>query len=189
MNHIVIPLAPAHVHAFTRLVVSIGAAAGLDCAEEALRPHVTVVAYDGLAPEVCADALRSVTEATLPFTIHAHGYGLFTGPQPSDLSLHVPVVRSRPLDDLHAAVSRAVVDSGGAVASWSGPDLWSPHITLLDRCLDGGRLAEIVATLSSRPQPSWRIPVARIAVTGGWAERDSAGPSLRLGSGRPIRIP
>ncbi len=170
MDHLVIPLDRDHTQALTELVRATAMAAGLADTAEVPCPHVTLIAHGGLPP----DAVRAVTDVvtgTTPFAIHAHGYGFFTGDDPSDLSLHVPVVRTAPLDDLHRRLCDALHGTGTQTAPWSEPELWSPHITMLDRGLDPTSLGTAAAWLAQRHHPRWCIPVDRIALTGGWSER------------------
>jgi hypothetical protein len=48
-----------------------------------------------------------IVAATRPFRFHAHGYGFFAGAEPSELCLHVPVVRNVGLDPPRVAVRGA----------------------------------------------------------------------------------
>jgi len=182
MDHLVIPLDPDHVDALQELVERAAAAAELDPLPSPLNPHVTLMAYTGLSPADVSAAIEPVAASTAPFTIHAHGYGFFTGSEPSDISLHVPVVRCGPLDALHRHLCSALRDAGGEVATWSAREMWSPHITLLDRQLDAARLGRATARLAQRHHPSWHIPVDRVALTGGWPERDRCDAVLTLGA-------
>lgn len=181
MDHLVLPLDLPHVQAFEELVAGVAAAAGVPPAARPSRPHITLIAYDGLDRALVPSVVAPVVEATLPFTIHAHGYGCFTGPEPSDLSLHVPVVRSDPLNALHGGLCAALREASAEIAGWSTPDMWSPHITLLDRDLDPTRLGRAATWLAERHHPSWRILVDRIAASGGWPERHQPDLTIRLG--------
>lgn len=183
MDHLVLPLDVSHVHVVDELIAGVAAAAGLTPPPEASDPHLTLIAHRGLDSASVASAIAAVAAATAPFTIHAHGYGFFTGPEPSDLSLHVPVVRSAPLEALHGGLCAAVRDAGADIAGWSAPEVWSPHITLLDRQLDPARLGAAAAWLAQRRHPSWRISIDRVAVTGGWAQRHRPALVLPLGCG------
>lgn len=182
MDHLVVPLDPAHVHPLDELVEGVAAAAGLAPAPGAPNAHLTLIAHAGLDCTRLSALLAPVVGATAPFTVHAHGYGFFTGPEPADLSLHVPVVRSEPLDALHGDLCAALHKAGVDIAGWSTPELWSPHITLLDRRLDPARLGAAAAWLAQRRHPSWQIPVERVALTGGWPERHRPHAVLALGS-------
>lgn len=172
MDHLVIPLDSDHVHTLAELVEGVAAAAGLAPPPSSVQPHITLVAYSRLTRASASTAIEPVITGMDPFTIHAHGYGLFTGADSSDLSLHVPVVGGGPLDVLHRELCAALRHAGAEIAGWSEPEWWSPHITLLDRELDAARLGNAVTWLAGRHHPSWRIPVDRVALCGGWAERD-----------------
>jgi 2'-5' RNA ligase len=182
MDHLVIPLDPDHIEALEELVERVAAAAGLDHDPNPPNPHVTLMAYTGASPAELSAAIEPVAASTAPFTIHAHGYGFFTGNEPSDLSLHVPVVRCDPLDALHRDLCSVLREAGAEIATWSERELWSPHLTLLDRQLDPGRLGLAASWLAQRHHPSWHIPVDRLALTGGWPERDRCDAVLTLGA-------
>lgn len=154
MDHVVIPLDGSHVQAVERVAAAAGArSAGRP------RPHITVVAHQGLASGAAHAVVVGVVRDLAPFVVHAHGYGLFTGAGEGNRSLHVPVVRTDALNELHRRVVAAVERAGGVVASWCHPDRWSPHITVLDGVSDGAHLAAAVAALAERHHPSWELLV------------------------------
>ena len=195
MEHVIAPLDTDHVRAVRHLADEAVAAAGLSEVPPASTAHVTLLAYAGLLPDDAADAMAATVAAAAPFSVHAHGYGMFTGVEPKDLSLHVPVVRTRSLDAFHRGLHGALLAAGAHIAGWSGPDTWSPHITLVDRGLDPATLGAAVTWLARRPHPSWRVPIERVAITGGWPERQrldcvltlgrATGPPPPTGRGRP----
>jgi 2'-5' RNA ligase len=182
MNHLVIPLDVGHASAFGELVEGVATAACLGSPRAWSKPHVTLIAHDGLPRAAAGAAIEGALAATAPFTLRAQGYGFFTGSDALDLSLHVPVVRDRPLDALHRDLCAALRQAGADIAGWSEPQLWTPHITLVDRELDAARLGQAVAWLAGRHHPSWRIPVDRVVLSGGWPERDGADTVLLFGS-------
>jgi 2'-5' RNA ligase len=182
VDHVVIPLDADHAAALEELVAGVAAAAGTLLPMGRSEPHITLLAHQGLPADQVAAAVAPVAGAVRPFSVHAHGYGLFTGDEASDLSLHVPVVRDRQLDGLHRALASALTEAGAEVAGWSAPGWWSPHVTLLDRELDPAALGRAVAWLAQRHHPSWRIPVERVALTGGWRERSRPEVTFALGS-------
>lgn len=181
MDHLVIPLDRDHTEALAELVRGVTTGVG-DLTFDLPEPHITLVAHSGLEADAARDAIAPVVAATRPFTVHAHGYGFFTGSEPSALSLHVPVARAPALDKLHRRLSAALRRAGAEVAAWSGPVMWSPHITLLDRCLDPERLGRAAAWLAGRHHPSWQISVDRVALVGGWPDRDQPGEVVRFGA-------
>jgi 2'-5' RNA ligase len=183
VDHLVIPLDASHAGAVGRLAAEVASAAGLGPAWRPSAPHITVVAHVGLEAAPVVEAVAPVIAAGEPFSVHAHGYGVFAGGEPSGLSLHVPVVRSGELDDLHRRLHDALRAAGAEIAGWCTPETWSPHITLADRELEPATLGAAVARLVRRPHPSWRIPVDRVALTGGWADRHRVGRVLRLEGG------
>lgn len=181
MDHLVIPLDEPHAEALARLARQLERGAGLRGLVEPPVPHVTVVAYRGLDRAAALGALAPVAATSTPFHLHAHAYGFFTSGAPADLSLHIPVVRGPQLERLHRRVCAALRCAGAEVAGWTTPETWAPHVTLLDRGLDGDRLGRATAWLARRHHPSWRVPVDRVEVTGGWLDRWAAGSVLPLG--------
>jgi hypothetical protein len=179
VDHVVVPLRGDHAAAFGALATGAAGAAGLSC-PLVQAPHITLVAYSGLCRDAVGMAVRAALGTTGPFVVHAHAYGFFSGDEPRDLSLHVAVIRGAALDGVHGAVCAALHDGGATVAGWSEPELWSPHITLLGRGLDACRLGAAAAWLAQRHHPSWRIPVDRVLVTGGWGENDEPNVEIRL---------
>ena len=182
MDHVSIPLDRDHIVARSLIVDAVVAAAGLVAPAEVARPHVTVVGYTDLGPAAARLALEPVVAATAPFVLHSHGFGFFTGDGPNSLNLHVPVVRAPALDALHQAACVALEEAGAELAGWTTPQWWTPHITLLDRGLDPSSFASSAAWLAGRRHPSWRIPVDRLLLTGGWPDRGDPGEELLLGS-------
>lgn len=181
VDHIVIPLGRDHLGAMETLAAGAAGAAGMGYTPGASGGHVTLLAYEGLGRDDARRAIEAVVSTTVPFSLHAHGYGFFTGDDPPDLSLHVQVVRTAVVDTFHARLWVAITRAGADVAKWCAPDLWSPHITLLDRALDPHRLGAAAGWLARRHHPSWTIAVDRVAVTGGWPEHQQAGDVLVLG--------
>lgn len=175
MDHVVIPIDGDHARAVDMLAAGAAAAAGLPRLAGQRATHVTVLAYTGLPRAAAGPIVVAAVRSVAPFAVHAHGYGFFTGDRDSDLSLHVPVVRTDELSALHAAVFDAVAAAGADVAPWSRPAMWSPHITLLDRVLDHRRLGAAAEWVARRHHPSWTILVDGLALTGGWPEDHAAG--------------
>jgi 2'-5' RNA ligase len=182
VEHVIAPLDHDHAHAVAQLAHDLAAELGLDC-DEAVprRPHVTVVSYEGIEPTRAAPVVAREVAALAPFTVRAHGYGVFAGDCDTDLSLHVMVVRSADLDRLHGRVHRALGEAGARVAGTTAPSAWTPHITLLDRGLTPRLLGDAVEILTRRPHRSWTIPVVGVTIT-----RRGTSPALPIGS-LPLR--
>jgi 2'-5' RNA ligase len=128
--------------------------------------HLTVVAYEGLDRDVATEILQCAAISCPPFFLRAHGYGFFVG-ELGDASLHIPVVRDESLNGLHASVRSALAGAGATLAGWTEPDLWSPHITVVEGGLGADALAVAVAALARRHHPSWRMPVRGLEIVGG----------------------
>jgi 2'-5' RNA ligase len=181
------PLDDSHRDALDVLVRGIAAAAGVH-ASPASPAHITLAAFRGVARETLASALTAALRWTGPFTVHAHGFGLFAGRDPGQLSLHVDVVRSPDLERVHELVLHELLVLGADVAPWSEADAWSPHITLLDRGLDPSGVGVAAAWLAQRHHPSWQIPVRRLLVTGGRGDCDRPAIAVRFGTGAAIEL-
>lgn len=166
MHHVTALLDVDHDREVRRLTCELAEALGIDeAAVRQGRPHVTLVSYTGLAPEAAVAALAPVARDLSPVRVRAHGYGVFTGDTDSELSLHVLVVRTRPLDELHRRIRAALLAAGGTPDGTTEPKVWTPHITVLDRGLDPALLGRAVELLAVRPHRSWSVGITRLAVT------------------------
>ena len=106
------PLDTDHARVVGQISVDLAAALSIDLDDVALRPpHITLASYTGLEPRHAATALVPVLALIAPFTVRAHGYGLFTGDADADLSLHVMVVRTGALDGLHRGSAQRGIGS------------------------------------------------------------------------------
>lgn len=160
------PLDRAHARVACELADALALGVGQPCAA-ARTPHVTLVSFGGLPTDVAGRAVRDATAPFLPLTVRAHGYGVFTGAEPGDLSLHVTVVRTTAFDRLHRAVWHALERAGAGLDGSTAPSVWTPHITLLDRYLNPASLARAVETLAERPHRRWSITVDEVTVIDG----------------------
>src|SRR5690606_12106997 len=112
VHHVIAPLDDDHVDAAAQLVSEVASALGIDPAGVASAPHLTIASYRGLAPGAAGRAVAAVAATVPPFRVRAHGYGMFVGDSDGDLSLHVMVVRTTPLDRLHARLHAALERTG-----------------------------------------------------------------------------
>lgn len=166
MDHVIALLDTDHDREVRRLTCELATTLAIDVAAvRHSQPHITLVSYTGLDPQAAVAALAPVARDLAPVSVRAHGYGVFTGDVDSELSLHVMVVRTRPLDELHRRVRAALVDAGGTPDGTTEPQVWTPHITVLDRGLSPALLGRAVELLAGRPHRSWRVGIATLAVT------------------------
>ena len=166
MDHLLLPLDPAHVEAVELLADALSTVAHLDPGPGP-PPHITLLAYDNLSRDDVERLVRPILIRTAPFKVNAHGYGLFTGGRPEDLSINVPVARGAPLHRLHDRVFHAMEDAGAHVVGADHPASWLPHITVVDRHLDPCTLALAVSFLAGRGHPRWHLPIDRVVLAGG----------------------
>jgi 2'-5' RNA ligase len=190
MLHVVAPLGPSHRHALLALLDEALVLHLLpDGQQPPWPPHITLVSFSGLPEQAATEALRPIAAGSRPLVARAHGYGLFTGSSPSELCLFVPVVRSTELDRLQRRFRGALEIAGATIAGQSRTEVWTPHVTLLDRCLAPSHLAEVVEHLARRPHPSWNLQLDRIIV--GQTQLPLAGdavqprPAIDLGTAGP----
>jgi 2'-5' RNA ligase len=165
VDHVIAPLDADHARVVTQLSVELATALALDPEVVApRRPHITIASYSGLEPARATGALGPVAARARPFTVRAHGYGVFTGDADSDLSLYVVVVRTRAFDELHRHIHAALGTAGACLAGTTDPSVWSPHITLLHRGLTPRLLGDAIEVLAHRPHRTWSITVESLAV-------------------------
>jgi 2'-5' RNA ligase len=167
VDHVVVPLDDDHVVAVRALVRDLAATLGLDEDQVTSQPpHITLAGFNGAdRPEVEA-RVAAIAAATPPFPVRAHGLGVFAGDTERSLALFVPVVRDPRLSRLHRRVCRSLRAQGATVGGQHAADVWTPHVTLLDRCLNPERLAAAVERLARRTHPSWNIPIACLGILG-----------------------
>jgi hypothetical protein len=176
--NVVLPLDDEHAEAVAHLVdeaAEMGVATG-----EWSAPHIVLVTCSGVPRSVALKAITVAVAGTPPFTVRAYGYGVSGSTADSGLNLHVPVVRSRELDTLHEQVLGALWGIGAEVAPWTEPDVWSPHVTLLDGGLGALDVAAGIACLAAHHHPSWDVPMDRLELWGGWPEQNRPGDVVRF---------
>jgi 2'-5' RNA ligase len=175
VDHVVVPLGPDHARTVTRIGRELAVRLGLDV--------VTLVSFTGLAPDRAATVVSRAVAGVAPFTVRAHGYGVFAGDGDRDLSLYVIVVRTRDLDRLQGRVHRALSRGGAGVDGTSDPGAWTPHITVLDRGLTPRLLGDAVEILTRRPHRSWAVPIEAVSLARRGVAEDLHDGALRLDTG------
>jgi 2'-5' RNA ligase len=183
VHHVIAPLDTDHARVVTQLSGDLAAALSIDPDDAARRPpHLTLASYTGLEPLGATAALAPVLATVAPVTVRAHGYGLFVGDADTDLSLHVMVVRTRALDDLHRQVHAALREAGASrERGTTDPSVWTPHITLLDRGLNPRLLGDAVEILARRPHRTWTITLESLTVTRRHGGVDTEPTAMALG--------
>ena len=165
MDHVIAPLDADHARVVTECAAELAETLAVPPdAVTSTAPHVTLASYTGLGPTRATAALEPLVAGCQPFTVRAHGYGIFTGDADTDLSLHVIVVRTHALDELHRGVHGALDAAGARLAGTTHPDVWSPHITLLDHGLTPRLLGRAIEILARRPHRTWSIAIASLAI-------------------------
>ena len=162
-HHLAVLLDGDHVTAVERIWTRLEERFGLSGVRRVPLPHISLYALDSATDEQLHARLEQVAGSTAPFRVHAHGYVLFVGDHPSDLSVGVLVVRSTPLSRLQDLVRQACGAEDGALAGQFAHDVWTPHVTLADRDLAPSTMGQVVEQLAARSHPSWSIPIDNLA--------------------------
>jgi 2'-5' RNA ligase len=170
VHHVVIPLDGDHL----RALQSLRRRAATSFCDEG---HITLVSFEGAELDTARQSLLGTARTTAPFVVRAHGYGVFVGDD-GDTSIHVPVVRDDTLNALHCGVVSALRDAGAAIAGWSEPKVWTPHVTIVSGAPD--ELASVVAALAAHAHPSWHLPVRLLQVVAGRGRGTDAWPPVPL---------
>lgn len=167
MDHVVVPLGGDHAHAVGALVHDLAAALDLDESRVTSQPpHITLVGFDGVGRPEVETRVAAIAGTAASFPVRAHGFGFFVGNTERSLALFVPVVRDEPLSRLQAQVRRSLEAAGASISGQHAADVWTPHVTLLDRCLTPAHLGTAVERLAGHTHPSWHIPVDSLAILG-----------------------
>jgi 2'-5' RNA ligase len=105
-------------------------------------------------------ALGELAARTLPFTVHASGLGLFTGPSPV---LYVSLIKDARLASFHQTVWELVNPVAIGASSHYTPEVWVPHITLAYGDVSTDKLDCAMNKLAFRTY-NWEIRVDHLAL-------------------------
>ncbi|MGJ1478038.1 2'-5' RNA ligase family protein [Clavibacter sepedonicus] len=148
----------AAVRASWRALAGAGLPSLADHAGETNRPHVTLLAADGLGGSA-DDAVRAVAAAGPLPTLRLGGLVVF-GVPPRGLVLARQVVVDAALLDLHARIHAAVDGSPGEaddedvdVVPHTRPGSWTPHVSLAVR-LTGEQLGAALGRIDPLDAPA-----------------------------------
>ena len=183
VDHVVAPLDRDHIEAVEALVAEVADAMGIPDPERS-EPHVTVVAFRGVARPAALAAVTAAVADLPPFVLRAHGFGVFARNGHSGLSLHVPVVRNGELDRApRTGARRAGRRGGGGGRLESARAVVAAHHGARPRSRRAAEVGAGIERLASRHHPSWHVPVDRLQLRGGWLDRDQ--PSDEVLFSRP----
>ena len=162
-HHIAVLLDTDHARAVRLLWDRLEQRYGLQGVRRVPIPHLSL--YAGELPPGAGshEPLAALAGLTPPFRVRAHGFVIFAGDHPDDLSLGVLVARSARLSRLQDSVRAACSPTDQAVDGQFAPDVWTPHITLADRDVTPAALGRVIGSLAARPHPSWSIVVDNLA--------------------------
>lgn len=125
--------------------------------------HVSLLVVLQPPPLPILDAVLAEAAVSAPVELRARGVGLFSGQGDNELVVYVPVVRTQELSSLHARLHDAVCAAGGVVDGHYEPRSWQPHVTVWDRTLTTGRVADVVAELVAGSPVGWTTIADHIA--------------------------
>ena len=110
--------------------------------------------------------------------MQASGLGIFTGSAPV---LHIPIVRTSELSELHATVWQQTSPAATGTVDYYSPDNWMPHVTLASGDIHKDNLPEVTRLLSERPL-HWNIAVNNLSFIEDTGEEQAV--RFRFGLGR-----
>jgi len=108
-------------------------------------PHVTLAGCTGVEAPVIQEIMEDLSRKVPPLRLRSTGLGIFLDPEPV---LYAPVVRDRPLEDLHHQIWEALSGLRGQMNPHHAPDRWMPHITLAQFDLRRDGLPKVLSTLA-----------------------------------------
>jgi 2'-5' RNA ligase len=104
--------------------------------------------------------LERISSNSRPFSVHAGGLGLFTGPASV---LYIPVVRTAELSKFQESLWKKVAVDGSGISPYYEPHFWTPHVTLAQWDINEKNLPKIIGRLAKR-QLDIEIKVDNLAV-------------------------
>lgn len=90
-------------------------------------PHLTLLTAEMPDMEEFKEYLERTCLETRKITVRTTGLGIFPGQNPV---VFIPVLRTFPLNDLHARLHRDVAEMSTEMGVYYNPNLWLPHISL-----------------------------------------------------------
>jgi 2'-5' RNA ligase len=153
-------LDPAPAQVVQNLWERLDAHCGLAGVKAAPLPHFSWLAADAYQTEPVEQVLAEISGRMQPFTIQAHGLGVFTGPKPV---VYVVLVKDDRMMALHRILAEQVRPFAIVPSDYYDPPSWIPHVTLALREVDAERLGCAVADIVTE-KISFKILVDHLAV-------------------------
>lgn len=111
----------------TELTTSLENKFGLKGVKITPYPHLTALTAEIPDMEELKQYLELTCLETRKITVRTTGIGIFPGQNPV---IFIPVLRTPPLNDLHARLHRDIAEMSTEMGVYYNPNLWLPHISL-----------------------------------------------------------
>lgn len=159
-----VPLDGDHTRAVRAVQARVGRGKAYGAPGGRPRPHISLVVLLQPPDAATVDAvLRDVAATAAPIRTRARGFGVFASPRGDEVVLHVPVVRTVELSELHARLCTAFTALDADVEGYHRPETWFPHITLVRQPLTPSEAGAMVTVLAEGPPVSWHLCLDRLA--------------------------
>jgi 2'-5' RNA ligase len=123
-------------------------------------PHLTFLTTDVEKLSVLKQYLEELSQHMGKFTIRTTGLGIFPGQHPV---IYVPVLRTPPLNLLHAKLFNEISGFSQKMGNYYHPDTWLPHISLALGDTSP-RLLGVMLSYLSQFDFNWEIKIETLAI-------------------------
>ncbi|WP_242929313.1 2'-5' RNA ligase family protein [Pontibacter vulgaris] len=120
-------LDPKHSELVTELTELMELKFGIKGVKMTPYPHLTLLTAEIADKEELREYLEQLCLETPTFTVRTTGLGIFPGAYPV---IYVPVLRTPPLNLLHARLHRDISEMSIEMGIHYSPNTWLPHISL-----------------------------------------------------------
>ncbi len=123
-------------------------------------PHFSWQIAERYDQEIVEKTLTEITHNIPPFQLRTNGIGLFTGARQV---IHIPILKSCQMIKIHDQLWQAIKFYANELNPLYGPDLWTPHITLVHDNLNPENIGSIVNYLAAQMY-NWEMTIDQIAL-------------------------
>jgi 2'-5' RNA ligase len=123
-------------------------------------PHFSWQVAESFDRQELPPAMTAWAQVQDPFFVHTSGMGIFSGSEPV---LYLPIIRSRQLNRLHAALWEQLAAWRTGASPLYRPEAWMPHITLAFGDVTRESLSCAVRSLA-RQTFEWQIKIDNLAL-------------------------
>lgn len=143
-------------------------------------PHFSYQVAAGFSVGRMPLLLEAIAAETAPFVVRTAGIGIFPGKDPV---IHVPIVRTRELSELHARIWCAGMEIGSGIRAHYHPDHWAPHITVAQHDISSEHLGAVAEFLNAKSL-HWEIRIAGLTHIAEVDEQNVMGASVAFSGER-----